>query len=536
MSYTRDIKSGNNVYRYEVTSYWDKKKKAPRQKVKYMGKVIRDRKGKEKVVRKHFVVDAIEKSMPVGDIAAYFRIATDLELRGIIDKYCPKSGPEPGIPILVLAFNQLIHRYSLSRVGDWFENTLLPRWFGTDLRITKDVLLGALDSLCRVENGEVVHYGWKVQREIVNQWKGHYGLDNRRLYYDVTRLQYYGTTCPLAEKGRKSKGDEKEIGVALVTSQKNCFPVLCRPIPGAKHDNITVKDIVNALLSWGIKGSMLIMDRGLVSTPNLKYAVDKRYSLLIGCPGTSIDALREMSRWSDKDIMKPENIFEWTDKKFAYLKSSTEGKILGVEGKSIVILDPVKLTEERTARDWMLKELNSPSTSKKRKKELRKKLGKEENRFRDFGESFQPEHSMARFYRPELVKRRDGRFLLFSTKKTISEIDAFRWYFQKDEIEKAFRSLNQSANLIPVRYRDPERIEAYLTVNFIAYLLLAVIQRKLRQKKDKRGISQLMYEARKITQIDFVSKGKKQSTLVQPTHQQQKLIDLLEIRNLLPKT
>jgi len=62
-----------------------------------------------------------------------------------------------------------------------------------------------------------------------------------------------------------------------------------------------------------------------------------------------------------------------------------------------------------------------------------------------------------------------------------------------------------SCTIIPLRYRDPERIEAYLTVNFIACLLLAAVQRKLRLKKDKRGISEVMYEARKINQIDFVS-------------------------------
>lgn len=530
MTFTRDIRSGNNTYRYEVTSYWDKKRQAPRQKVKYLGKVVRDPRGKEKVVRKHFVVDTVEKSMPVGDLAAYFCIAADLGLREIINDCCPKSGPEPGIPILVLAFNQLINRYSLNRVGDWFENTPLTKWFGTDLQVTKDVLLGALDSLCRVESGELVHYGWRVQKEIIDQWKNRYGVDNRRLYYDITRLGYYGTTCQLAEKGRKSKGSEKEIGVALVTSQKNCFPVLCRPIQGAKHDSVTVKDTINALWNWGIRGSTLIMDRGMISTPNLKYAVRKGYSLLLGCPETSIDVLREMSRWSDEELMRPENIFEWREKKFVYLKGNRKGKMLGIEGKFITILDPLRLAEERTARDWMLKELNSPSTSEKRKKELRKKLGE-----RSFTNN--PENSsMGRLYRNDLVKKRDGRFLLFSTKKTISEINAFHWYFQKDEIEKAFRSLNNEVNLIPIRYKDPQRIEAYLTVNFIAYLLLTAIQYKLKSKKDKRSVSDVMHEARKITQIGFVSKGKKRNTLVQTTHLQQKLIDLLEIRNQLPKT
>jgi len=529
--FTRDIKSGNKIYRYEVTSYWDKEKKAPRQKVKYLGQVVKDKKGREKVIKKHFLVDSIEKSMPVGDIATYFRIAADLELREIINNHCPKSGPEPGIPILILAFNQLTNRHNLSRVGDWVENTPLLKWFETDLKITKDMLLGALDSLCKVENSEIVHYGWKAQEEIMKQWKNYYGVDNKRLYYDITKLRYYGTKCSLAEKGRKYKEtNEREIGVALVTSQKNCFPVLCRPIPGAKQDIITVKDVVNGLWNWGIKGAMLIMDRGMVSTENLKYTVkEKKYDLLLGCPEKSIDVLQELSRWDDNELMTPENVFERKENKFVYLKGS-EGKMLGCEGRYITVLDPLRQAKERTERNWMLKEFNSPNTSEKRKKELRRRLG-----WRSFTHG--PGNSdMGRLHQEELVKKRDGRFLLFSTKKTINEVDAFRWYFQKDEIEKAFRSLKNEVNIVPIRYRDPHRIEAYLTVNFIAYLLIAALQYKLTSKKDKRSISKILYEAKKITQIGFVSKGKKRSTLVETTDFQQNLINLLEIRDLLPET
>jgi len=466
--------------------------------------------------------------MPVGDLAAYFRIAEELELREIINGCCPKAGAEPGIPILALAFNQLAHRYSTARVGDWFDSTPMPGWFETDLKLSQDILLGALDSLCRRENGGVAHYGWKVQREIVEAWKRTYGEDSRRLYYDVTRLRYHGDRCGLAERGRNSDSGEREVGVSLVTSQDSCFPVLCRPIPGARSDSLTVKDIVNSLWSWGIKRTTLIMDRGMVGTPNLGFAVEKGYDLLIGCPETSVDTLEAMGCWSDEEMMKPENVFKRKEKTYLYMKGHN-GELLGVSGKFVTVLDPLTLAEERSERDWMMKELGSPQTGAERRGELLKELG-----VSGFGS---PETSdMGRLHTLELLKRRDGRFLLFSTRKRISEADAFKWYFQKDEIEKAFRSLNNEAKMIPLRHRIEERIEAYLTVNFIAYLLLAVLQYKLRKKGCTRGLSDVMYEAGRITQIDFLSKGRKRSTLVQPTHSQQGLMRLLGISGMLPKT
>jgi len=192
-------------------------------------------------------------------------------------------------------------------------------------------------------------------------------------------------------------------------------------------------------------------------------------------------------------------------------------------------LDPITLAGERSERDWMVKELSSSDTSAERRKELLKQLG-----VSGFGSA--DTSDMGRLHTLELLKRRDGRFMLFSTRKGINEADAFRWYFQKDEIEKAFRSLNNEAKMIPLRHRIDERIEAYLTVNFIAYLLLAVLQHKLRKKGCTRGLSDVMYEAGKITQIDFLSGGKKRSTLVQPTHSQQELMRLLGISGMLPKT
>jgi hypothetical protein len=44
LSYTRYKKFGRKEYAYEITSYWDNKRKKPRQKVKYLGAV--DREGK----------------------------------------------------------------------------------------------------------------------------------------------------------------------------------------------------------------------------------------------------------------------------------------------------------------------------------------------------------------------------------------------------------------------------------------------------------------------------------------------------------
>ncbi len=76
----------------------------------------------------------------------------------------------------------------------------------------------------------------------------------------------------------------------------------------------------------------------------------------------------------------------------------------------------------------------------------------------------------------KLARRLDGRSLFFSTDIKMSGKNIVRTYFQKDHIEKAFRFLKGDACLSPVRYQQPGRVEAYLSViNFISYELIAAL-------------------------------------------------------------
>jgi hypothetical protein len=528
--FIRNLKRGSNTYRYEVMSYWDKIKRAPRQRVKYLGKVIFDERNRETVKKKYFLVETVEKSMIVGDLAAYFKVATELGLVDIINRCCPKNGDEPGIPILILVFNQLIGRIPLHKLSEWVDNTPLSTWFGIELHLTKDIFLSALDSLCRAENGEILHYGWAVQKEVVKRWRALYHQDHKRLYYDVSKLIYYGTHCALAEKGRKYDDGKREIGVALVTSQGCGFPVLCRPIHGAKSDTITAREIVGNLTNWEIRKATIIMDRVMANAPNLKYIRAKGYHVLVGCSETSIDVLMEIGRWSDESLMLPQNIYTRGKKQYLYLKG-WEGTLFGYHGKFVVILDPMRQAEERMNRDWIQKELHL-TISKKQRKKLEDYL---KVKYHDYGDG-QPEHSMAVMHREDAIRRRAGRFLLFSTNKRCLDEEMFRWYFQKDEIEKAFRTLNNNLSLLPVKYQNPNRIEAYLTVNFLAYLIWSVIRYELRKKGEKMSVYEVIEEAKKIVQIRFLSRGKKINTLLQLTLAQWELINILGIKHLLPET
>ena len=74
-----------------------------------------------------------------------------------------------------------------------------------------------------------------------------------------------------------------------------------------------------------------------------------------------------------------------------------------------------------------------------------------------------------------------GRFLLFSTDLSLDAEEMFQLYFQRDAIEKVFETTKGELSLGPIRYRRVDRLDAYATVVYMAYLLWSWAERKLKE-------------------------------------------------------
>ena len=75
--------------------------------------------------------------------------------------------------------------------------------------------------------------------------------------------------------------------------------------------------------------------------------------------------------------------------------------------------------------------------------------------------------------------------LLLCTDPVLSAKQATNLYLEKDFIEKVFRTLKTSEEIVPVRHRLEWRVRAYLFVCVLAYRLLAMLQDRLRKLSDK---------------------------------------------------
>ena len=372
-------------------------------------------------------------------------------------------------------------------------------------------------------------YSYPIQNNITNAWRKIVGSEPERyfFYQDITRIRWNGSQSILAENGYGTQIGRLHIGFGLIVSKDSYMPVMGYPVRGSSPDKTTVGETIDNLSRWKMKNITLVWDRGFVSKPNIDYARGKNYHILSGGPHTSKEVIEWISKYSDSEIEKRENIFEMSQGNGVYCIEDT-GKLFGHNCKIVVMLDPQRRNNSRIERDLLIQELES-ETSRKKIAELKKNLSpivKPAKGRRGYEINTTEE---------ELARKLDGRSLFFSTDISMPGKELIRTYFQKDHIEKAFRYLRGNACIAPIGYQLPNRIEAYLSVvNFISYELIAAILWKI--EKFNIGISyeNLMEKASKIFEVEFTLKDSKMHRWTHVSKEDEKIFkpfNILSVRS-----
>ena len=131
-------------------------------------------------------------------------------------------------------------------------------------------------------------------------------------------------------------------------------------------------------------------------------------------------------------------------------------------------------------------------------------------------------------------RARDGRFLMFSTDESMGAREIFELYFQRVAIEGAFRTAKGELSLGPLKYRRVDRIEAYATVVYMAYLLWSWAQRKLRKKMPEETMEGAL---RSLGGVHWLRLGMEKSVrdwCTRLTDRQEEVLKTFGARSILP--
>ena len=530
-------------YLYEKETYWDDRSRSRKQRVvRYLGPC--DKQG-NLLAEPRPRVDHVQSAFPMGRLALFTAISQELRI--------VERAEEMGLDGLVvrhflcLALNQMIDRLARRRLASWVRASPLPTW----LSIPSDTLTpttydGVLSAVCHHDRisrhmdnrGPVLQDAWN------RAWRGS-SREPAAAYYDITKQRYYGTHCSLAQMGHDSeRGLSTVVGFGLVVSREHHHPLFCRPLPGGRNDVITVRETVKELEAMDFRGLTMIMDRGMVSEENVNDVVEAGYHQ-VGIV-RAIDrekpkgAWGYLARWPGKELERARWLVKRPTGEGLYARAFT-APLYGRPLRLTVVEAPEWRAEEKSARDLLLWELEGGSVPDERRSYLRQLLKPVVRKARGRW-GFEVDRKAV-----GEEEARDGRFLMFSTNLSLEASEMFRMYFERDVVEKCFRTAKEELDLGAIHVRREDRLEAYATVIYLALLLWTWGERRLKealprmpQKFRKKYPSLTLWEALRlldgISWVRFASGKRVRDWTTQLNGDQEALYRALGVTRLLPVT
>jgi len=390
----------------------------------------------------------VEQVKVFGPLMVLNHIAKELDLSTLLGRY--------GDEILSMVFAHCLDYESVNKMPDWFSRTDLSMMLNLN-GVTEDRLLKALDSLERQDSTQ-------LQKSLFEKVSEKYNINKKGVIYDVTNTYLYGSKCPLGKMGKDKDGVKGRplIQIGLGLTQDEGVPVFHKTFPGNIHDSRTLQDLITTFHEFGIKDGLMVFDKGINSNKNQRDLKGIKWGVLCGLPIDKVlkPKLRELiakNKFLDfKNRVKLKNA--------TFYVQTIKHSVAGIEGTLAFCFNE---KQKRDLKESRYDEICNAQLLIAQKKEIKQDL---RQFFGSSGEVLYGKISEREEF--------DGYSAIFSTKKLTKE-NIVKTYFDKDLVEKAFRSLKGVVNLRPIRHWLYNRVTAHVFICYLSFLILTLLKIKI---------------------------------------------------------
>lgn len=468
-SIARHRKKNGAVYVYAVESYWDKEKKAPRNKQVCLGRedpetgeIIPSKRRKKEIAAQAATTGVSVVSKVAGPNLILEKLTCSLGL----GKLLAECFPEDYALMLSLVYYIAHKGGALSRSGPWSSSCLHP--FGDVMSSQRvSALLAGLSEDSR--------------QRFLSLWLKHV-VEDDWLCYDITSVSSYAKSNEYTRHGYNRDGESLEqINLAMLFGQKSRLPVLYRRLPGNISDVSTLRTTVKSLDYLGQKRLHFVLDRGFYSVANIDELFKRRHKFTIALPAGRkwVDAQLDRHR---ENIASPANylVMDEDEALFAVTKFHPWG-----EGKHRCWLH-IFYNAERAAADF---DAFTRKLISYRDEVLERRPVKEHEEYyqRYLIVTDTPKRGLrVEFNEEEIQKRRKkycGFFCLLSNKIKDAK-EALCTYRNKDVVENCFDDLKNHLDMKRLRVHSARSMDSRLFLQFIALIYISAI-RNITQKDEK---------------------------------------------------
>jgi transposase len=322
--------------------------------------------------------------------------------------------------IIALLIAHLLCKGSVTRIFRWMEQTTIRETLGI-AELSTEKLYQALDAL---EDCDFT----KVEQSLYEQWISLAPDDNKSFVLDVTDTYYSGKG--VGEQCRKGKDGKvsKLVQIGLGVSFENGFPIFHERYGGNISNIKILEDLMYKMAERGI--DTIVMDRGFYSEANITALHQLKMKMIAGVKQsagikkTLLSTINREALYTAKHQVALKNTYVYVQE-FPFLF-----------GKMIVLYNP---KQEALKRDKMLADGATQAAVKY-----------------------------------------VGYSLIFHTTE-LNPATVVQKYFDKDIVERSFRTMKGEVQLHPVRLWMPRRVKAHVKICYLSLCLLALIKFKCRK-------------------------------------------------------
>ena len=449
------------------------------------------------------------RSHKAGATTLLWELASELGFVNIIDEICcgePNiEGPTPGKLLTAWAINRVLDPMSNTMLENWISTTDLPRLMDLEIAdLTRNSFLTAMDFVCYDDKdiGQIRDFTQAIDDTLYRQWRKMHPLkpgEAETVAYDLTSVLFFGISCSLTELGYNAKHVKRlQVNLALLVSKLDKYPISHFVYNGSRNGLSTIRNLVTRLKDTGIEPGTIIWDRGNVSKECVKMIELAGWKLICGVPKT----LKEVKKIIDgTDVPLNPATFVHKSRTGHIYAIRTRDQLFDTERSVVVYTNQERRTSKINAQNEVLayigKELNALSekgddwSEASLHKAIKTVVGSREDHISTRVTRKRNGPRIEWKYKSQEIaaaERSHGKYLLFSTDESLSPDEVVKAYFEKDFVEKVFRTLKTSEEIEPVRHRLERRVRVYIFVCVLAYRLLAYLEWRLQELSDRKNV------------------------------------------------
>jgi transposase len=503
-----------------------------------------------------------EQAPAWGRVLAIRRQFAELGLRFILDRLegRPCRG-QSGLAdkVLVLVANRVCEPKSEHGLAGWLETEFVcdrrgkrfrPAWRDeTERRLSRRPRVRVKDKqLNQWYRTLDVLYEYKetIEQELFFRLRDLFSLQAEMVFYDLTSTYFEGRGPEgLAFFGHSRDGKPRHRQVLVGVVMVDGWPIAHHVFRGNLRDSQTLDQVLDDIgKRFGLGRVVLVGDRGMVTSDNIKLIKSKEQGYLVGLNRRRSEQVygyieRATGPWQECPV-------GITAGEKANPPRTLVQEVAGeVEGVRVFVVQSeerqtYEMSQREQAMDKVREELaRLASRVAAGKLKAPEKIGAAAARIlsRHHGHRYfaweLKEGHFEYFEHPVNLKREkalEGKYIIQTEEKNLSPVEAVHYYKELMEVEQAFRDLKDVIEMRPLNHRTPQRIKAHIFVAALALMVKCALRRKLKTAGLDLSADEALGALRTIQVVDIeLGDGRTKQSVTRGTQRAQQILQALGI-------